>query len=274
MSKSNFKFQDFLTTARNQHIPRSDRFEVVFELPEALIMTTDLSCINYNQVLSLMCEEAQLPGIVGTNMPFKVGPWTEYRTQNIEYMTTDMTFTFIVDEKWKGREIFEDWIAIQSNPITKEVSFYNDVVSTVKIRSLSLNDDIMAEWILIDAAPKIINITPVSWGNTQHIRMNVSMSAKRWERNYDLEGLTSTKDYKSKGVQSNPEETAVMSKGVRTNTATVNVSESIIMEEIASKGIQAAPAPKEDSVLERRLKNIIKDKIGSKIGRITLGRFD
>ena len=55
---------------------------------------------------------------------------------------------------------------------------------------MSVNDDILAEWKLHDAVPKLINITPVSWNNTGFIRMSVSVSAKRWTREYGNVGAS------------------------------------------------------------------------------------
>lgn len=172
--KADTKLRNFLSEIRSQHTPRSDRFEVVFNVPPGLA-----DKINTRQI-SLYCEEAQIPGLAATNLPIKIGPWTEYRTQNLEYLSTDIAFTFIIDEKFKVREAFEEWIALSANPVNKEVRFYTQHVADVKIRSLGVNNDILAEWELVDATPKLINLTPVSWGSNSLMRMSVSMSAKRW----------------------------------------------------------------------------------------------
>ena len=182
--KASSKLDNFLSQIRSQHTPRSERFEVIFSVPGALGVSADDV-----RSISVYCEEAQIPGLVGTNVPVKIGAWTEYRTQNVEFLTTDMTFTFLVDEDWKGREIFEKWIALSADPTSKEVAFYDDVKSVVQIRSLSVNDDVLAEWKLHDAVPKLINLTPVSWNNTGFIRMSVSVSAKRWTREYGNVGV-------------------------------------------------------------------------------------
>lgn len=174
MAKSFTKLENFFSEIRSQHTPRADRFEVIFNMPGKL-----LNRVNARQ-LSLYCEEAQIPGLAATNLPIKIGPWTEYRTQNLEFLTTELSFTFILDEKWRVREAFEEWIAASVNPVNKEVTFYNDYVSNVEIKSLGVNNEILAEWQLVDAAPKLINVTPVSWGSNSFIRMSVSMSAKRW----------------------------------------------------------------------------------------------
>jgi hypothetical protein len=174
MAKSFTKLENFLSEIRSQYTPRSDRFEVVFNMPRALI-----NRVNARQ-LSLYCEEAQIPGLSATNLPVKIGAWTEYRTQNVEFLTTEMAFTFIIDEKWRVREAFEEWIALAGNPNSKEVGYYEDYVSTIDIKSLSVDNDVLAEWRLIDATPKLINLTPVSWGNSGILRMSVSFSAKYW----------------------------------------------------------------------------------------------
>lgn len=174
MAKSFTKLENFLSEIRSQYTPRSDRFEVVFNMPRALI-----NRVNARQ-LSLYCEEAQIPGFSATNLPVKIGAWTEYRTQNVEFLTTEMSFTFIIDEKWRVREAFEEWISLAGNPNSKEVGYYEDYVSTIDIKSLSVDNDVLAEWRLIDATPKLINLTPVSWGNSGILRMSVSFSAKNW----------------------------------------------------------------------------------------------
>jgi len=174
MAKSFTKLENFFSEIRSQDTPRLDRIEVVFNVPRAL-----LNRANARQ-LSLYCEEAQIPGLAATNLPVKIGAWTEYRTQNVEFLTTEMSFTFIIDEKWRVREVFEEWIALAGDPNSKEVGYYDNYVSTIDIKSLSVDNDVLAEWTLVDATPKIINLTPVSWGNAGLIRMSVSFSARSW----------------------------------------------------------------------------------------------
>ena len=179
MAKSHTKLENFLAEIRDQHTPRADRFEVNFSMPRAL-----LNRVNARQ-LTLYCEEAQIPGLAATNLPIKIGAWTEYRTQNVEFLTTEISFVFIVDEQWRVREAFEEWIELASDTTNKEVGFYEDYVATIDVKSLSVADDILAEWQIIEATPKLINLTPVSWSNTGLIRMSVSFSAKKWYKKPD-----------------------------------------------------------------------------------------
>ena len=186
MPKSSNKLVNFLSEIRNQHTPRTERFEVIFNIPAGL-----RSQISYGaeQTISIRCEEAQIPGMAATNLPIKIGAWTEYRTQNVEFLTTDMSFSFVVDEDWHGRELFEKWIAMSVDTNSKEVGFYSDVVADIEISSLSVNNDVLAKWKLIDAVPKLINLTPMSLNNIGFVRMSVSVSAKKWERIYDEVGV-------------------------------------------------------------------------------------
>ena len=175
MPKSMTNYQEFLHRMRTTHLPRSDRFEVEIGGCKKL---------GSNFLTTLMCEEAQIPGLSATTVPYKIGPWTEYRNQNVEFLSTEIVFTFLVDYNWSLRSYFESWINLSSNMKTKEVSFYSDITADVKVRSLDVADNVVGEWHFIECMPKLLNITPVAWGNTQQLRTSLSMSAKRWKNNY------------------------------------------------------------------------------------------
>lgn len=175
MAEAYNKFSNFLSEIRNQFLPRSERFEVSFFGPAELEKTFERS-------LSLYCDEAQIPGLAATNLPVKIGPWTEHRTQNVEFITTDMTFSFIVDQNWQGRQYFDSWIGLTADVTSKEVGFYDLTTGKVEINSLDLNDTVLAQWTLYEVLPKVINLVPVSWGNIGVMRMNVTVSARYWEK--------------------------------------------------------------------------------------------
>lgn len=175
--KSQFGFANFLAVQRNTRLPRTERFEVSFNTPRSLGGLSGLS-----SGMSIMCEEAQIPGFVTNTVPIKIGPWTEYRTQNLDFLTSDVVFTFIVDETWGIRTLFEKWIQHCVDPKSKEVKFHDDMYSDLEIKSLSDNDIVLAKWKVYEAIPKLISLTPVAWGNIGFMRMSVAMSAKYWER--------------------------------------------------------------------------------------------
>ena len=175
--KSLFGFENFLTDIRTTRLPRTERFEVSFNTPRSLGGLSGLS-----SGMSIMCEEAQIPGFVTNTVPIKIGPWTEYRTQNLDFLTSDVVFTFIIDETWGVRTLFERWIQHCVDPKSKEVKFHDDMYSDLEIKSLSDNDIVLAKWKVYEAIPKLISLTPLAWGNIGFMRMSVAMSAKYWER--------------------------------------------------------------------------------------------
>lgn len=170
---------DFQSKIRKQYTPEVNRFEVQFTLPDYRgIDQRD------NRTLTVMCEEASIPGLAATNLPVKIGAWTEFRTQNVEFLTQETVFTFIADEQMGIRTTFEEWINACANLTSKEVAWHEDVTGTVEVNLINRREGVEAGWKLIDAMPKLISVTPLSWGNQQHVRISVSMVAKRWERMY------------------------------------------------------------------------------------------
>lgn len=189
MAKTSLTLEKFISSVRSKYLPRSDKFEVIFTWPQYVEERTGqetfmVSGVNYR--MSLFCEEAQLPGISATNVPVKIGNWTEFRNQNVEFLTQDVVFTFLTDPNLNIRRFFEDWIALTSNTVSKEVAFQNDVSGVVDIHVLDNQNNISAQYRLYDCLPKLINVSPMAWSNTGHMRMSLSMSAKKWERVYDL----------------------------------------------------------------------------------------
>ena len=184
--RSLFGFENFLTDIRTTRLPRTERFEVSFNIPATLRgqgrAAGSGGLFGLSSKLSIMCEEAQIPGFVTNTVPIKIGPWTEYRTQNLDFLTSDVVFTFIIDETWGVRTLFERWIQHCVDPKSKEVKFHDDMYSDLEIKSLSDNDIVLAKWKVYEAIPKLISLTPLAWGNIGFMRMSVAMSAKYWER--------------------------------------------------------------------------------------------
>jgi len=174
MAKSKSKLDNFITKVRTDYTPRSDKFEVTFTIPG--VDKQD------SYIFTVMCEEAQLPGLSATNVPYKLGPWTEFRNQNVEFLAQDAVFTFISDGNFEIRNAFESWIGRTVDPYNKEASYYDLIKGQIDIAVLDNQNNIRTEYQLQDAIPKLINITPLAWSNTGHIRISVSFAAKKWTK--------------------------------------------------------------------------------------------
>jgi hypothetical protein len=185
-AKASSGLYDFQSKIRRQYTPETDRFEVEFWIPPFgyQVGPPTPGSAQKARTLTVMCEEASIPGLAATNLPVKIGAWTEFRTQNVEFLTQETVFTFIADEQMEIRSTFEEWINACANLNSKEVAWHGDVTGTVEVKVINKREGVEAGWKLIEAMPKLISVTPLAWGNNQHIRISVSMVAKKWERMY------------------------------------------------------------------------------------------
>ena len=174
--KAKFKLSNFRAEVRKQHLPRADRYEVDFNLPFALRQWYP----GVDETLTLFCEEAQIPGLSAQVEPVKIGAWQEYRIKNVDFLGQESVFTFIADEKWAHRHVFEDWIFLAANPYTKELAFPDEVFGSIVVKSLSQQDQVLGEWKLIDSVPKLLNLIPVSAGSPGPLRISLTVSSIKW----------------------------------------------------------------------------------------------
>ena len=169
---ANFQLNDFITKIREEDLARSSRFEVVFTTPGKS---------KKGRGVSLLCEEAAIPGLISSFVPTKIGNWTEYRIHGLEFFGDNATFTFYCDTNWGVREYFEDWIAnAQIDPISKEVGFYDDYTADIEIYTLDRGDNRTGKWCLRDAFPRLINLTPVSQASDAPARATITFAYKYW----------------------------------------------------------------------------------------------
>ena len=137
------------------------------------------------RTISLLCEEALIPGLQTTYAPVRFGNWLEPRVSGVEYFIDNATLTFYLDNEQDVRTYLEDWMfKTQADPISKEVGFYNDYVGEIIIHALDRTDRITGSWKLVEAFPRIINLTPLAMANDTPNRVSVIFSYKYWER-YD-----------------------------------------------------------------------------------------
>ena len=71
-----FKTRDFISKVRKNDLARSNRFEIVISSPQKF---TD------DREVSLLCEEAQIPGLQIKWTPSMISHWPEQRAHGVEY---------------------------------------------------------------------------------------------------------------------------------------------------------------------------------------------
>lgn len=175
---TNFTLNNFISKIRRQDLSRASRFECIVTAPAGIELSG-------SRTISLLCEEALIPGLQSTYAPVRFGNWLEPRVSGVEYFIDNATLTFYLDNEQDVRTYLEDWIfKSQADPISKEVGFYNDYVGEVIIHALDRTDRIKGSWKLVEAFPRIINLTPLAMANDTPNRVSVIFSYKYWER-YD-----------------------------------------------------------------------------------------
>lgn len=184
MASSYFKLNDFLSKVRKDDLSRSGRFEIEINGP---------SSVGSDRNVSILCEEAAVPGLLIPLTQVKIGNWTEARVQGIEYFGDNATFTFYCDTNWDVRAYFEDWMGrIATNPLSKEVGFYDNYKGRVTVYTLDRNDNRTGEWELIDAFPRNISLTTLAQSNDSPNRVTISFAYKYWNSN----GMPTDSKYK------------------------------------------------------------------------------
>jgi len=169
----NFNLNDFLSNVRSKDLARSSRFEVVITAPYV--------SEGKEREVSLLCEEAAIPGLIATFAPTKIGNWTEYRAHGIEFFGDNATFTFYVNSDWNVRGFFEQWMGNCVDTTSKEVAFYDDIIGNVEIYSLDRGDNRTGKWELQEAWPRLLNLTPMSQASDAPVRVTVTFTYRYWE---------------------------------------------------------------------------------------------
>tara|TARA_R110001632_G_scaffold196955_1_gene319105 strand:+ start:1696 stop:2259 length:564 start_codon:yes stop_codon:yes gene_type:complete len=171
-----FRLNNFISKIRREDLSRASRFEAIIQAPAGV-------SIRGSRTVSLLCEEAMIPGLQTTYAPIKLGNWLEPRVAGVEYFIDNATLTFYLDTEQDVRTYLEEWmLKTQADPISKEIGFYNNYVGEVIVHALDRKDRITGSWKLVDAFPRIINLTPLAMGNDTPNRVSVIFSYKYWER--------------------------------------------------------------------------------------------
>ena len=148
--------------------------------------------------LTLLCEEASIPGLNIATRTVRLHNLTVQRPATVDYVG-DAQFTFLVDGAWQVRKYFDAWMQ-QVITINREVGEYDKITGRVEINAIhegTLSPEASSVPLnqtfeqhnrysvrLEQAFPKSIGPMPVSYGNPGLLRMQVTFAFKRWETNY------------------------------------------------------------------------------------------
>lgn len=127
---------DFLSFVRLNNLARQERFFASIAMPG----TAEGPYLNSNeQVLSLLCEQASLPGKNINVRTLRVNGINEYRAGTIDYGGESITLQFLVDGSYRVRDLMEKWMnrcVSTDTPSRNEVEFYNNYIGTITLHAL------------------------------------------------------------------------------------------------------------------------------------------
>lgn len=171
--------REFIALVRKKGLARQERFFV------------EISALN--QDLTLLCDEATLPGKNIAVRTLRINGMDEYRAATVDYGGNSITLTFIIDTDWTARQAMEEWVAtcVNNRMEGNEVGFYADYVQNIGLYTLVPQDEReapekIAFYInLIDCFPTSINVMPLSYAANGVHKMSVTLSYKYWTSSFE-----------------------------------------------------------------------------------------
>ena len=185
--KSVGDFKQYREVLKKRTFARAERFEVQFALVNLLQKSNGIakklnaSAASLETDVALFCEEVQIPGMILSNKEFNIGPWTFFRNTKVGFLGNEINFTFLTDNDWNLRGLFEHWIDACASVQSQQLGYLDDISTEITISALDMQDNVKKEWKLYECMPKVLNLVPLSSGTTSAIRTTLIISAAYWE---------------------------------------------------------------------------------------------
>ena len=158
--------------SRMTSFARANLFEVVINPRNDVIIPASL-----NRRLSFGCFSAQLPGMTTLTTEKDEG----YRSIAYQKAYEDVSLGFYVHGDMKEVKIFQNWMKLMINPKNNHVGFYDDYVSTVEIKNLNQQQDVVLCTTLHDAYPKSLSSMGLDYGsNDEVMKMEISFTYRHY----------------------------------------------------------------------------------------------
>jgi uncharacterized protein YggU (UPF0235/DUF167 family) len=133
-----------------------------------------------NTVWSYYVREVNLPGRNMTTSEIKYGT-NPTQKQVYNSIPTDLTVTFMADQKLGNWKFFQDWQNAIHDPNTGFVGYPADYKGTVVVHTLNQQGQIQYTQTMIDAFPENINDISFNYGAEEMATFQVTFSYTRLE---------------------------------------------------------------------------------------------
>ena len=179
MANANFNLSQFIGAVREDSLARVNRFEVIINIPDDLILTRKNR--SNARAVSLYCEMASLPPVNISTKSFKIFGPTYQRPFGAEYGGEGISLTFHVDRDMQVKKFFDEWTARVVDPKSGLVGYQEDYISTLTLKQLNEQDEVTYEVQIEEAFPRSVNLLELnnSAQNQTH-RLNVLFADRYW----------------------------------------------------------------------------------------------
>lgn len=168
--KSSNRQKDFIAEIKTQGLARTNRFLVQLSPPGA-----DPAAVRKTL---LFCEKAALPGI--NYATTQVRTFGELRETPYDKLFDPITLTFHVDRHFIVKSIFDDWMNLIQNPVTRTFNYYNRYTTDIVIQVQDLEDKATYEVCLYEAYPKSMTMINLDAESKDTMRVDVMFQYKYW----------------------------------------------------------------------------------------------
>lgn len=182
MSNKN-RNRDFISEIKTIGLARTNRFTVNLTPPASNPATT--------RRVMLFCETASLPGLnYATTQNRSFG---EFREVPYDKLFENITLRFHVDKNMEVKKLFDNWMHMIQNPITRTFNYYNEYTTDMVVEVQDLQDLSTYQVQLYEVYPKSIGSVSLDAEAKDTMRMDVSFQYKYWMSNGIQETLSGQK---------------------------------------------------------------------------------
>jgi len=165
MAKVN-ALNEFISLVKSEGLSRTNRYRV------------DIPGIGDSRRVSLLCSEAQLPGIAYSTAQLR--QYGEQRESPYEKMYENVNLTFLVDTSMSVKKYWDEWMNLIQNPSTRDFNYYKNYTTTIKVTVLDTEDVERYSVKLFEAYPKSISSVSLSYESKDVMKITVGIVYKYW----------------------------------------------------------------------------------------------
>lgn len=139
--------KEFIANIKQGALARTNRFAILFSPPGGM------PSASMKKIL-LFCSNVSIPGSSFQTTPLRI--FGEQRETPYEKMYEPITMSFYVDNELKVKQLFDEWMNLIQDPMSRTFGYYNDYTTPIVLEVQDLNDKTRYEVVLYECYPKAV----------------------------------------------------------------------------------------------------------------------